>query len=205
MFLRRMEVGSFAANCYLVACDETREGVIIDPGAEAQNILSMVEKENIRVKYIINTHGHVDHVGANEEVRAALGAPILIHEADGELCQNPHTSLAYFIGKEKLADPDKLLKGGDIIKAGTLEFKVIETPGHTKGCIALSVDDVLFTGDTLFQGSIGRTDLPGGSFEEIIRSIKEKLLTLPEETIVYPGHGRESTIGEEKNNNPFLR
>jgi len=205
LFLRRMEVGSFAANCYLVACDETREGVIIDPGAEAKHILSLVEKEKISVKHIINTHGHVDHVGANEEVRAGLGAPILIHEADGEMCKKPHASLAAFVGKVKLAEPDRLLKDGDMIKAGTLEFKVIETPGHTKGSVSLLVGGVLFTGDTLFAGSIGRTDLPGGSFDEIIRSIKEKLLVFPDETVVYPGHGPESTIGDEKKYNPFLR
>lgn len=205
MFLRRMEVGSFAANCYLVACDETREGVIIDPGAEAKNILGMVEKEKISVKHIINTHGHVDHVGANEEVRLALDAPILIHEADGEMCKKPHASLAAFVGKVKLAEPDLLLKDGDRIKAGTLEFEVIETPGHTKGSVSLLVNGVLFTGDTLFAGSIGRTDLPGGSFDEIIRSIKEKLLVFPDETVVYPGHGPESTIGDEKKYNPFLR
>jgi glyoxylase-like metal-dependent hydrolase (beta-lactamase superfamily II) len=200
-----MEVGSFAANCYLVACDETREGVIIDPGAEAKHILSQVEKEKISVKHIINTHGHVDHVGANEEVRTALGAPILIHEADGEMCAKPHASLASFVGKTKLAEPDRLLKGGDCIKAGTLEFEVIETPGHTKGSVSLLVDGVLFTGDTLFASSIGRTDLQGGSFDEIIRSIKEKLLVFPDETVVYPGHGPESTIGDEKKYNPFLR
>lgn len=205
MLLRRMEVGSFAANCYLLACDETREAVLIDPGAEARQILAMVERENVTVRYIINTHGHVDHVGANEEVRKALGAEILIHEADGEMCKNPHTSLSAFIGKTKLAEPDRLLKGGDQIAAGNLTLEVIETPGHTKGSVTLLADGRLFTGDTLFAGSIGRTDLPGGSFEEIIRSIKEKLLTFPDHTTVYPGHGPETTVGDEKSYNPFLR
>jgi glyoxylase-like metal-dependent hydrolase (beta-lactamase superfamily II) len=205
MILERMEVGSFAANCYLIACDETREGIIIDPGAEAKQIMKMVEKANVTVKYIINTHGHVDHVGANEEVRKATGAPILIHEADGEMCKKPHASLAAFVGKVKLAEPDRLLKEGDKITVGNLTIEVIETPGHTLGSVTLVVDGKLFTGDTLFSGSIGRTDLPGGSYEQIIASIKEKLLPFPNETVAYPGHGPETTIADEKQYNPFLR
>ncbi len=205
MLLRRMEVGPFAANCYLVACDQTQQAVIIDPGAEAKQILDMVAREKVTVSHIINTHGHVDHVGANEEVRQALGVPILVHEQDGEMSKKPHASLSAFLGKLKLAEPDTLLKGGDKVTVGNLEFTVIETPGHTKGSITLAVDNVLFTGDTLFAGSIGRTDLPGGSFKEIISSIKEKLLVYPDDTVVYPGHGPESTIGQEKKYNPFLR
>ncbi|MDW7651740.1 MAG: MBL fold metallo-hydrolase [Bacillota bacterium] len=205
MLVKQIEVGSFAANCYLVACDETREGIIIDPGAQAKQILKMVEDANVTVKYIINTHGHVDHVGANEDVRSALGVPLLIHEADSEMCKKPHASLAAFVGKMKLAEPDRLLTGGDKLTVGTLTVEVIETPGHTLGGITLLVGGALFTGDTLFAGSIGRTDLPGGSFDVIIQSIKEKLLTFPDDTVVYPGHGPQSTIGEEKKYNPFLR
>jgi glyoxylase-like metal-dependent hydrolase (beta-lactamase superfamily II) len=205
MLIRSAEVGSFAANCYLLACDETREGVIIDPGAAARAILDMVAKEKVKVQYIINTHGHVDHVGANEEVRSALGVPLLIHEADGEMCKKPHASLSAFVGKLHLAVPDRLLTDGEKIKAGNLTIEVISTPGHTKGSISLLVDGALFTGDTLFAGSIGRTDFPGGSFEQIIRSIKERLLVFPDDTPVYPGHGPRTTIGEEKKYNPFLR
>lgn len=205
MLLKSMEVGSFAANCYLLACDDTGEAILIDPGAEAKRILKMVKDANVNVKYIINTHGHVDHVGANEEVRAALGVPILIHEADGEMCKKPHSSLASFLGNMALAEPDRLLTGGDKIPVGTLTVEIIETPGHTKGSVTLLVDAKLFTGDTLFSGSIGRTDLPGGSFDQIIRSIKEKLLTFPDDTEVYPGHGPASTIADEKQYNPFLR
>jgi glyoxylase-like metal-dependent hydrolase (beta-lactamase superfamily II) len=205
MLIRSAEVGSFAANCYLLACDETREGVIIDPGAEARTILDMVAKEKVKVQYIINTHGHVDHVGANEEVRQALGVPLLIHEADSEMCKKPHASLSAFVGKLHLAVPNHLLTDGEKIKAGNLTIEVISTPGHTKGSISLLVDGALFTGDTLFAGSIGRTDFPGGSFEQIIRSIKERLLIFPDDTPVYPGHGPRTTIGEEKRYNPFLR
>lgn len=205
MLLRRREVGSFAANCYLIACDETKEGIIIDPGGDARQILKMVEEAGVTVKYIVNTHGHVDHVGANDEVRAATGAPILIHEADGEMCKKPHASLSAFVGKQTLAEPDRLLKEGDTITVGNLTVDVIETPGHTKGSVTLVADGKLFTGDTLFSGSIGRTDLPGGSYEQIIRSIKEKLLIYPDETVAYPGHGPETTIADEKKYNPFLR
>lgn len=205
MLIRSAEVGSFAANCYLLACDETREGVIIDPGAEAKTILEMVAREKIKVQYIINTHGHIDHVGANEEVRQALGVPLLIHEADGEMCNKPHVSLSAFIGKLRLAVPDRLLTDGEKLSVGNLTLEVIATPGHTKGSSSLLVDGVLFTGDTLFAGSIGRTDFPGGSFEQIIRSIKERLLAFPDNTPVYPGHGPRTTIGEEKRYNPFLR
>jgi hydroxyacylglutathione hydrolase len=205
MILKRMEVGSFAANCYLIACDETREGIIIDPGADGKAILKMVETAGVTVKYIINTHGHVDHVGANEEVRQATGAPILIHQADGEMCKKPHASLSAFVGRLKLAEPDRLLQEGDRIQVGNLTVDVIETPGHTLGSVTLVADGRLFTGDTLFSGSIGRTDLPGGSFEQIIASIKEKLLTFPDDTVAYPGHGPETTIADEKRYNPFLR
>lgn len=205
MLIKRMEVGSFAANCYLVACEQTREGILIDPGAEGKNILAWIEKEKVSVKYIINTHGHIDHVGANEGVRRALGVPLMIHAEDSHMLANPDMSLARFLGSITPSKPDQTLKDGDLLRAGTLSFKVLETPGHSRGSITLWTDGALFTGDTLFAGSIGRTDFPGGSHPQIIRSIKEKLLVFPEETAVYPGHGPQSTIGEEKKYNPFLR
>lgn len=205
MIVRIMEVGVFAANCYLVACEETREGVIIDPGADPKRILSMVAGENVKIKYIINTHGHVDHISANEEVRQELGAPVLVHELDGEMYKKMPANLMAFVGKTKLEAPNRLLKGGENLSVGTLEFKVIETPGHSRGSITLHTDGALFTGDTLFAGSIGRTDLPGGSYPQLIMSIMQKLLVFPDETVVYPGHGPETTIGEEKTYNPFLR
>lgn len=205
MILRVLEVGAFAANCYIAACPDTREGVVIDPGAEGPQILRAVEDEGIKVKYIINTHGHVDHVGANAEVREATGAPLLIHREDGEMCRKPHASLSIFAGKMKLAEPDRLLEDGDVVEVGSLSFQVIHTPGHTRGGICLKVENAIFTGDTLFAGSIGRTDLPGGSYRQIIASIKEKILPYPPETLVYPGHGPASTVEEETEMNPFLR
>lgn len=205
MILRVLEVGAFAANCYIAACPDTKEGVIIDPGAAGEEILQWVAKEGIQVRYIINTHGHVDHVGANAEVKEATKAPLLIHREDGDMCRKPHASLAIFAGKLKLADPDRLLEDGDILEVGTLKLEIIHTPGHTRGGISIKIGDSLFCGDTLFAGSIGRTDLPGGSYRQIIASIKEKILTLPDETRVYPGHGPDSTVGDERNTNPFLQ
>ncbi len=204
MIFNIMEVGSFAANCYIIACPETKEGIIVDPGGEGQKILRAVEDEEIKVKYIINTHGHIDHVGANDEVKKATGAPLLIHSEDGDLCRKPHASLAMFAGKEELPEADRLLKEGDVLEFGNLKMEVIHTPGHTQGGISLKTENVVLTGDTLFAGSIGRTDLPGGSYKQLISSIKEKLMILPEEMLVYPGHGPASTIGEEKESNPFL-
>ncbi|MBS4007704.1 MAG: MBL fold metallo-hydrolase [Clostridium sp.] len=205
MLLWRREVGSFAANCYLIACSETKEGIVIDPGAEAKQILKMVEDAAVTVKYIVNTHGHFDHVGANAEVRQATGAPILINEADREMSSKPPASLSVFVGKLQFVEPDRFIREGDKLTVGNLQVDVIATPGHTKGSVSLLADGKLFTGDTLFSGSVGRTDLPGGSHGELIYSIKEKLLIFPGETIVYPGHGPETTIADEKKYNPFLR
>ena len=205
MLLWRREVGSFAANCYLIACSETKEGIVIDPGAEAKQILKMVEDAAVTVKYIVNTHGHFDHVGANAEVRQATGAPILINEADREMSSKPPASLSVFVGKLQFVEPDRFIREGDKLTVGNQQVDVIATPGHTKGSVSLLADGKLFTGDTLFSGSVGRTDLPGGSHGELIYSIKEKLLIFPGETIVYPGHGPETTIADEKKYNPFLR
>ena len=205
MLIRTLETGSFAANCYLVACKETLQGLLIDPGDDAERIIEMVKENNVTIKYIFNTHGHFDHTGANEAVRAAFNAPILIHAADGDLFQKPRESLAAFFSQKKLAKPDSLLTDGQQVQFGKLTATVIATPGHTKGSSCLLVEGVLFSGDTLFAGSVGRTDLPGGSAEELFESIKEKLLILPPETKVYPGHGPDTTIGMELANNPYIK
>lgn len=203
MIFKVLEVSMFGTNCYLVGCPETQEGVVIDPGAEGKRILNEIQGLGLKIKYIINTHGHVDHIGANSRLKEALGAPILLHQDDFELYRNPGFGLGLVVGKQP--QPDRFIQEGDHISFGTLEFEVLETPGHTKGGISLRLPDAVFTGDTLFAGSIGRTDLAGGSFKEIICSIKERLVTLPPETSVYPGHGAGSTIGEEARYNPFIR
>jgi len=197
-------VGPFAANCYLVACAETKEAVIIDPGAEGRRIIKRVHDLGLKVKYIINTHAHIDHVGANAEVKEAFNAPVLVHAADAPLLRSPQASMALFMGQSKVTPPDWTLEEGDLLEAGTLRIKVLETPGHTPGGISLDINGVLFTGDTLFACSIGRTDFPGGSFRQIIKSIKEKLLSYPDDTRVFPGHGPPTSVGDERLYNPFL-
>lgn len=206
MFLKKLEVGNLMSNCYVIACEETSEAAIIDPGAEPDTILAVLEENNLKARYIINTHGHVDHMGANEPLKKATNADILIHKEDASLFSNPQENLSMFVGGEVLlSPPERLLEEGDTIEVGTLTLKVIHTPGHTRGGISLHTDQVVFTGDTLFAGSIGRTDLPGGDYRQIISSIKEKLLPLGDDTRVYPGHGPVSTLAREKKTNPFLQ
>jgi hydroxyacylglutathione hydrolase len=204
--LQIVPVGALEANCYILWDSTTREGIIVDPGSEASKIVALVKKNNLLIKYIINTHGHYDHIGANQELRSKLGAEILIHEADGPLLENPMKNLSFLkpaIRNVQLT-PDRLLKEGDIITVGAISLEVIHTPGHTQGSICLLGDNFIITGDTLFEGSIGRTDLPGGSYDDIQASLKDKLQTLSDDLVVYPGHGPATTIGQEKLNNPFL-
>jgi glyoxylase-like metal-dependent hydrolase (beta-lactamase superfamily II) len=203
MILQTLEVSMFATNCYLVGCPKTGEGIVIDPGAEGRRILAEIKKQGLTVKCIINTHGHVDHVGANARLKEALQVPILLPEKDLDLYRNPGFGLGVLVGKQP--DPDRLIRDGDRISFGLLECRVMETPGHTRGGVCLGLEGVVFTGDTLFAGSIGRTDLAGGSFQQLIKSIREKLLVLPSQTVIYPGHGPASTIGEEAGYNPFLQ
>ncbi len=203
MILKSLEVSMFGTNCYLVGCAETQEGVVIDPGADGKRILNEIQGLGLKIKYIINTHGHVDHIGANSRLKEALGVPILLHQEDFELYRNPGFGLGLVLGKQP--QPDRFIQEGERISFGKLELEVLETPGHTKGGISLLLPGAVFTGDTLFAGSIGRTDLAGGSYKEIMRSIKERLVTLPPKTLVYPGHGPGSTIGEEAQFNPFIR
>ncbi len=202
--IEKMEVGAFAANCYLVACKETRYGVIIDPGAEGKQIIKQVERMGMTVKYIMNTHGHIDHVGSNMEIKNAFDVPVLVHEKDAAMFRSPQASLAIFTGKGKLKPPDQTFQEGDEFQVGRLTIRILETPGHTPGSVTLDINARLFTGDTLFAGSIGRTDLPGGSYRQIIDSIKQKILVYRDDTVVYPGHGPLTTVEEERQFNPFL-
>lgn len=204
VLLDRLEVGSFATNCYLVACSKTREAVIIDPGDEGGRIIKRVQELKLRVKYVLNTHAHIDHIGANDEVRAALKVPLLAHAADLPRYRTPQASLALFRGRVEAEPPDRFLEEGDVLEAGTLKIKVLETPGHSPGGITLDINGVLFVGDTLFAGSIGRTDFPGGSYQSLIQNIKEKILIYPDDTEVFPGHGPPTTVGDERRYNPFL-
>lgn len=192
-------------NCYVVGCETTRKAAVIDPGGHAADILQLLAKHNLKAIMVINTHGHFDHIGGNSELLKATGAELIIHQDDGPLLSRAGEHAAAFgLRAEPSPAPTRLLKGGETIQLGELKLQVIHTPGHSTGGICLYVDDVLLVGDSLFAGSIGRTDLPGGNHQMLIASIKEKLLPLPEKTRVYPGHGPMTTIGEEKLHNPFL-
>lgn len=210
MILLGMEVGQLGTNCYIIGCEETREAAVIDPGGDAFKILKVLEKNNLTLKYIINTHGHVDHIAGNKQLKNETQAELIIHEDDAEMLTSSGKNLSIFSGM-MLTGPaaDKTVKEGDTITVGeTVVFEVIHTPGHTPGgmTLKLKVDDrnLLFVGDTLFYGSIGRTDFPGGSYTQLINVIKEKILVYPDETEVYPGHGPATTVGFERQNNPFL-
>ena len=199
-------VGMFQENCYLYACPVTHEAVIIDPGDEAPRILSRIEELGFIPKYILNTHGHIDHICAIDEVSAVYPVPFAIHADDVYMLSDAHTAQTYG-RKAPLVErkPDQLLKEGDRFSFGTLTLEVLETPGHTRGGVCfVSVPYCVFSGDTLFQRGIGRTDFEGGNYDQLVSSIREKLYTLDEDLVVFPGHGEPTTIGEEKYENPFV-
>lgn len=200
--INSLTVSMFATNCYIVSCPDTKEALIIDPGAEGKSIIALVNRLGLKVKYIINTHAHVDHIGANGKLRQEYSVPILLNRKDLELYQNPGFGLKLILKKQP--SPDQFLAEGDEVSFGNLKLQVLETPGHTEGGICLFGSGAVFCGDTLFAGSIGRTDLAGGTYESLIESIESKLLTLPPETKVYPGHGPATTVKAEASGNPFL-
>lgn len=208
MLIRQMTVGSMAVCCYLVACEKTKKAMLIDPGGDEDELLAMIKNEGVDLQYIVNTHGHPDHVCANGPIKKATGAPIVMHEADAAFFGKPEIANYFSIlGLAPSPPPDKLVRDGDKVKLGDLSFEVIHTPGHTPGGICLYSAPHLFTGDTLFVGGVGRTDFPGGDLHIFIQSIRERLLSLPDETVVWPGHGyggARSTIGDEKRSNPFI-
>ena len=206
MIVEKLEVGPIMANCFVAGCEETKKCAIIDPGDEDERILATVEKHGLEVAAIINTHGHFDHVGANAPVKRATGAPLMIHALDEEWLSFVAESAARWgLSGEDSPEADRLIAHDDTIEVGNLTFTVIHTPGHTPGGVSLLSDTHLFVGDTLFAGSIGRTDLPKGDHGTLIASIRERLYILPDEVVVYTGHGPETTIGREKRSNPFVQ
>lgn len=206
MIIKKLEVGPIMANCFILGCEDTREAVVIDPGDDPDRILMTLAKEKLTVKYLIDTHGHFDHVGANRRMKEVTGAELAIHPDDVPmLAQLARSAASFGLSAENSPEPDLLLNEGDTVNFGNITLKVIHTPGHSRGGICLYTPGHLFAGDTLFAGSIGRTDLPGGDYDTLIASIKQKLLILPDDTRVYTGHGPETTIANEKRMNPFLR
>jgi hydroxyacylglutathione hydrolase len=208
MLFRTLELGPFLANCYIVGSDRTGEGIIIDPVAEAETIMDNVRQLGLSVKLIVATHSHPDHIMALGQLKEETGAPFAMHEAEsaGMIASGMARVMGMFMSgsAEPLPKPDMSLKDGQVIEVGDLSFTVLHTPGHSPGGISLYGHGMVFVGDTLFNFSIGRTDFPGCSHQQLIESINSKLLTLPDETIVYPGHGPKTTIRAERQHNPFL-
>lgn len=198
-------VGYLETNCYLVYCPETLECAVVDPGAEADRIFFSIARRGLRPQILLNTHGHVDHIGANRDIKERFNIPLYIHSADSPMLEGVlQSELGLFIGAKDSPSPDHFLEDGDKINIGKSFLRVIHTPGHSPGSVSFLGDGFLLSGDTLFFGGVGRTDLPEGSWHEMESSIKNKILTMPDEMIVLPGHGPSTTVGQEKNSNPFI-
>jgi len=194
------------ANCYLVGDPETRQGVVIDPGGEAARILDEAARLGLTLTRILLTHGHLDHTSATAEVRDATGAPVCIHPADADLLRRPDLAMAALMGLQDPApvEPDQLLEDGSNVEVGSTAFRVLHTPGHTPGSICLALEDEVFTGDTIFAGGVGRTDL-GGSMSDLVATLRDRIATLPDDTVLLPGHEGQTTVWAEKAGNPFLQ
>ncbi len=198
-------VGPLETNCYVVYCQDSLECAVVDPGAEADRIFQLIAQKSLKPALILNTHGHIDHIGANKDIKEKFNIPLYIHSADSPMLENVQQSeMAIFLGAMDSPSPDHLLNDGDKIKVGKSFLQVIHTPGHSPGSVSFLGDGFLLSGDTLFFGGVGRTDLPGGSWKDMESSIKNKILTMPDEMIVLPGHGPFTTVGQEKRANPFI-
>lgn len=206
LFIQRLNVGAYQTNTYIVACPETLEGIIIDPGGEDKKIIGIIDENKIHPKYIINTHGHRDHVQSNVSLSGHFNIPVCMHIDDKTFFQKQ--TAFRDAGIQNTYNIDIVLYHEDILKLGTLKIKVLHTPGHTPGSICLYINNCLFSGDTLFVGNAGRTDLPGGNLDTLIRSIEKRILPLPPDTILYPGHDYGetpvSTIGREITENIYI-
>jgi glyoxylase-like metal-dependent hydrolase (beta-lactamase superfamily II) len=204
-----LPVGMLACNCSILGDESTGEAVVIDPGDDIEEVQRILSKHHLRVKYIVATHAHIDHVGGIEKLKQATGAAVLMHQSDLPLYKNLALQAEWLgVAAPGVTDVDQFLKEGDSLRCGTLSLEVLHTPGHSPGSLSLHLPGEkqrILSGDTLFQGSIGRTDLWGGSMDEILRSIRTRLLIFPDETPVFPGHGAPTTIGEERESNPFLQ
>src|SRR5438445_4666721 len=208
MIHKILPVGPLQCNCSIIGDETAHEAMVIDPGDEIEDILVLVRKHNLKVKQIVITHAHIDHVGGAMKLRAATGAPILLNQNDYALLKMLDVQAAWIgVPAPGAVEIDRAITTDDTIKAGLLAANVLHTPGHTEGsvCLYFPAEKMLIAGDTLFAGSIGRTDLPGGSTQKIMRSLHDTVLALPDETVVVPGHGELTTIGEERESNPYCR
>jgi len=205
MKFERMPLGIFQTNCYIVYDEKTLETAVIDPGGDFPAIKSYIEANGLNIKYIIITHAHGDHIGALKELKEYSRALVCIHREDNEMLKSKGKNFSGMMGGTAIEmAADKYLEDGEVLELGDTKLNIIHTPGHSRGGISIYCDRVLFSGDTLFQNSVGRTDLYGGSMTELVKSIREKLFTLPDDTMVYPGHGPSTTILHEKQENRFV-
>lgn len=207
MIQKILVVGMLEVNCYILGDEATREAVVIDPGGNAPEILKTLRSENLHLKMIIDTHGHFDHVDANQPLKEATGATIAIHPADAAMLSQPSAEALFFTGgRVRTSEADILINEGEVLSFGKYQLKVLHTPGHTPGSISLVLqsDPIVYVGDLLFAGSIGRTDFPGGSFDALIQSVREKIFPLGDHYLVMPGHGPATTVGQERRYNPFF-
>ena len=207
MIVVSLPVGLIQTNCYIAGCPETKEGAVLDPGGDPQQILAEVERHGLSIKYVLNTHAHFDHTDANGAIVQATGATLALHPQDLPLLKASGGAALFGLQADPSPPPQLELHDGDELEVGTLRFKVLHTPGHTPGhvCFYEEAHGVLFDGDVLFARSIGRTDLPGGNYRQMMDSIQRVLFALPDDTVVYSGHGPATTIGDEKRLNPWLR
>jgi hydroxyacylglutathione hydrolase len=205
MILKMLVVGPIQANCFILGCERTNLAAVIDPGGDVDKILVTLAKDKLRCATIINTHGHFDHSGDNKRLKDVTGAELIIHRADAPMIMQQGASGGMWgMEVENSPAPDRYVNEGDIITFGDISLKVLHTPGHSAGSISLVTDKMVFVGDTLFAGSIGRTDFPGGDHSTLIRNVREKIFTLGDDVVVYPGHGPKTTVGRERKTNPFF-
>jgi glyoxylase-like metal-dependent hydrolase (beta-lactamase superfamily II) len=203
--IHQFSVGPLQVNCFLVACLKTLDAMVVDPGDEGSRILALAEREGVTISKVVNTHCHFDHIGANRTVVDATGASLMLHAADLPLLQHARRHAeVYGLTVQPSPEPDRLLEHGDTFTVGDHTFRVFHVPGHSPGSICLLGDGHLFVGDVLFAGSIGRTDLPGGDFNLLVNGARKHLFSLPDATVVHPGHGPDTTIGRERRYNPFV-
>ncbi len=205
MILKMLVVGPIQSNCYILACERTRQAAVIDPGGDVDKILMALAKDRLSCVYIINTHGHFDHAAENKRLKEVTGAQLVIHRADAPMIiHQARSSGMWGIQVDNSPPPDRYVEEGEEIVFGDLSLKVLHTPGHSEGGISLVTDKMAFVGDTLFAGSIGRTDFPGGDYEGLLRNVREKIFSLGDEVVIYPGHGPKTTVGRERRTNPFF-